>query len=395
MPDMEFALLFILLPIAAASGWWVARRQFISSSHDSSRTSSDFSADYFKGLNLLLNEQPDKAIDVFVNMLQVDNDTVETHLALGNLFRRRGEGDRAIRIHQNLIARPTLSKKQRALALFELGQDYMRAGLLGRAESLFTELLEQGEYRAEALEKLLTIYTQEKEWEKAIEAARRLEHLTGRRMSVSIAQFYCELADGLLAKAEYRPALKMCKRALGVDRQCVRATLLQAKIERLSGDCKSAIKTLKQVEKQNEHYLPEAVEPLLECYRSQGKLDEAEQYLSHLSSTFGGITPLLGLADVLRQRGDEHEASERIVASLRERPSVRGLDHLIELHLVNSQGVARDNLLILKELTRGLLEEKLAYRCGNCGFKAKTLQWHCPSCKNWASIRPVQGIIGE
>lgn len=395
MPELELTLLFILLPIAAASGWWVARRQFPSSNPESGRSASDFSADYFKGLNLLLNEQPDKAIDVFVNMLQVDNDTVETHLALGNLFRRRGEGDRAIRIHQNLIARPTLSKKQRALALFELGQDYMRAGLLGRAESLFSELLEQGEYRAEALEKLLIIYTQEKEWEKAIDAARRLEHLSGRRMSASIAQFYCELGDGLLAKAEYRPALKMCKRALGVDRQCVRATLLQAKVERLSGDCKSAVKTLKQVEKQDTHYLPEVVEPLLECYHSLGKTDEAEQYLNHLSTEFGGITPLLGLVNVLRQRGDDGEASKRIVASLRERPSVRGLDQLIELHLINSQGVARDNLLILKELTRGLLEEKLPYRCDSCGFKAKMLQWHCPSCKDWASIRPIQGIIGE
>lgn len=392
---MELTFLFLLLPIAAASGWWVARRQLFSSISSSQRDCPEFSADYFKGLNLLLNEQPDKAIDVFVNMLQVDNDTVETHLALGNLFRRRGEGDRAIRIHQNLIARPTLSKKQRALALFELGQDYMRAGLLGRAESLLIELLEQGEYRAEALEKLLTIYTQEKEWQKAIDAGRRLEQLTGRRMNISIAQFYCELADSLLAKAEYHPALKMCKRALSADRQCVRATLLQASIERQSGDCKSAIKTLKQVEKQDTHYLSETVAPLLECYQRLGKLDEAERYLSYLSSERGGITPLLGLAEVLRQRGDEREAAERITSSLRERPSVRGLDHLIELQLVNSQGVARDNLLILRELTRRLLEEKLPYRCGNCGFKAKTLQWHCPSCKKWASIRPVQGVIGE
>jgi lipopolysaccharide biosynthesis regulator YciM len=152
---------------------------------------------------------------------------------------------------------------------------------------------------------------------------------------------------------------------------------------------------LKQVEKQDPHYLSEVVEPLLGCYQNLGKLNEAESYLSHLSSEYDGITPLLGLVYVLRQRGDDHQAVERITASLRERPSVRGLDQLIELQLVNSQGAARENLLILKELTRRLLEEKLAYRCGNCGFKAKTLQWHCPSCKEWASIRPVQGIIGE
>ncbi|MBL1278332.1 MAG: lipopolysaccharide assembly protein LapB [Ectothiorhodospiraceae bacterium] len=392
---MELALLFALLPVAAFSGWWVARRQFASSDARENCANSEFSSDYFKGLNLLLNEQPDKAIDVFVNMLQVDNDTVETHLALGNLFRRQGEGERAIRIHQNLIARPTLSKKQRALALFELGQDYLRAGLLGRSESLFTELLEQGEYRAEALEKLLAIYTQERDWEKAIDVARRFEQVSGRHLNLSIAQFYCELADGFLAKAEYRPALKMCKRALAADKQCVRATLLKSKIERHGGDCKQAIKTLKHVEKQEVQYLPEIVEPLLECYHSLGKFEEAEQYLGYLSSEYGGITPLLGLAEILRHQGNEKEATDRIAASLRERPSVRGLDQLIELHLVNSQGVARDNLLILKELTRRLLEEKLPYRCGSCGFKAKTLRWHCPSCKEWASIRPIQGVIGE
>ncbi|MDT8384934.1 MAG: lipopolysaccharide assembly protein LapB [Gammaproteobacteria bacterium] len=388
---MELTLLFLLLPVAAASGWWVARRHYQSSAETLQRCGPD----YFKGLNLLLNEQPDKAIDVFVNMLQIDNDTVETHLALGNLFRRRGEADRAIRIHQNLIARPTLSKKQRALALFELGQDYMHAGMLGRAESLFTELLEQGEYRAEGLAKLLIIYTQEKDWQKAIDTARRLEHLTGRRMNADIAQFYCELGDGLFAGAEYPAALKMCKRALDADRHCVRATLLQANIERRNGDCKAAIKTLKRVEKQDAQYLPEVVGPLLKCYQSLGRLEEAEQYLDHLVAEFNGISPLLALADVLRQQGKEQAASERIIASLRERPSVRGLNHLIELHLADSQGAARDNLLILKELTRRLLEEKLPYRCGNCGFKAKTLLWHCPSCKDWASIRPIQGVIGE
>ncbi|HHI93649.1 MAG TPA: lipopolysaccharide assembly protein LapB [Gammaproteobacteria bacterium] len=391
---MELTLLFILLPVAAVSGWWLAKRN-MAPSDAPAHNHGDFPADYFKGLNLLLNEQPDKAIDVFVKMLQVDNDTVETHLALGNLFRSRGEGDRAIRIHQNLIARPTLSKEQRALALFELSQDYLRAGLLGRAETLFLELVEQGSYRAESLEKLLDIYQQEKAWEKAIDAARRYEHLAGKRMNLEIAHFYCELGDGFYAGGEYKSALKMTRRALNVDRRCVRATLLQASVERNSGDCKAAIKSLKQVERQDPRFLPEIVAPLLACYQSLGKTAEAEHYLGHLSTEYGGITPLLGLADLLRQRGNEHEASERIAKSLSERPSVRGLDHLIELHLANSEGVARENLLILKGLTRRLLEEKLPYRCGNCGFKVKTLQWHCPTCKEWASIRPVQGVIGE
>ena len=392
---MELALLFILLPIAAASGWLLAKRHFTSPVSEGVRIRREFSSDYFKGLNLLLNEQPDKAIDVFVKMLQVDNDTVETHLALGNLFRSRGEVDRATRIHQNLIARPTLNKEQRALALFELGQDYLRAGLLGRAESLFLELVDQAAYRAESLGKLLDIYQQEKDWEKAIDVARRYEHFSGQSMSLEIAHFYCEQGENYYSRGEYKSALKMARRALIVDRHCVRATLLQARVEKTSGDCKAAIKTLKLVEKQDPQYLPEIVGPLLACARSLDKIDEAEQYLSYLSSEYGGITPLLGLADLLRQSGKEREASAHIVASLSERPSVRGLDRLIELSLVNSEGAARENLLILKELTRRLLEEKSPYRCSNCGFKVKTLQWHCPTCKDWSSIRPIQGIVGE
>ncbi len=392
---MELTLLFILLPIAAASGWWVARRHYLSAGSAGAHTNQEFSADYFKGLNLLLNEQPDKAIDVFVKMLQVDNDTVETHLALGNLFRSRGEGDRAIRIHQNLIARPTLSKEQRALALFELAQDYLRAGLLDRAESLFSELVEQGEYRPESLAKLIDIYQQEKEWSDAIDAARRYAHLTGQNMNLQMAHFHCELGDGLLARGENKSALKMARRALSVDRQCVRATLLQAKVEKASGDCKAAIKSLKQVEKQDPRFLSEIVSPMLACYQSLGKTAEAEDYLGRLSADYGGITSLLGLADLLHQRGNEREASERIAKLLSEKPSVRGLDHLIELHLANSEGAARENLLILKALTQRLLEEKLPYRCGNCGFKVKTLQWRCPTCKDWASISPIQGIVGE
>jgi lipopolysaccharide biosynthesis regulator YciM len=389
---MELAWLFGLLPVAMLSGWWLGRR---STNKPAKTDQIAFSSDYFKGLNFLLNEQPDKAIDVFVKMLEVDSETVETHLALGNLFRRRGEGDRAIRIHQNLIARPTLSKAQRALALFELGQDYLRAGLLGRAESLFLELLGQGEYRAESMEKLLEIYQQEKDWQKAIDIATRFENLTNRNMGDLKAQFYCELGAHYRAKGDVKTAMKMAKKALASDRQCPRASFLLAEIEKSTGHCKAAVKSLKQVEKQDKRYISEVVAPLVECYRTMGKPHEAERYLNYLLEKYDGITPLLALVELVRQRDGERAASERIVNFLRERPSVKGLDRLIELNLANSNGPARENLLILKDLTRGLLEEKAAYRCKNCGYKSKVLRWNCPSCKKWGSIQPVHGVIGE
>jgi lipopolysaccharide biosynthesis regulator YciM len=281
------------------------------------------------------------------------------------------------------------------LALFELGQDYLRAGLLDRAENLFTELLEQGEYRGQALAKLLDIYQQEKEWEKAIDIGRRLEHTSGRRMNTLIAQFYCELGDAARDKGDFRTAIKMAKRALGTDRQCVRASLLQAEVERTTGHCKAAVKSLQQVERQDPSYIPEVVSPLLACYQNLGKLEDGERYLSHLLDEYGGISPLLAIADLTRQRQGEQAASRRIVSFLCERPSVRGLDRLIELQLVETTGTARDNLLILRDLTQRLLAEKSPYRCHHCGFKAKSLLWHCPSCKEWATIRPIHGVVGE
>jgi lipopolysaccharide biosynthesis regulator YciM len=389
---MELALLFLLLPLAAASGWWVGRRR---SASKSGYPCPDLSADYFKGLNYLLGEQTDKAIDVFVKMLEVDSDTVETHLALGNLFRRRGEVDRAIRIHQNLIARPTLSREQRALALFELGRDYMHAGLLGRAESLFLELVAHGAYRAEALERLLDIYQQEKGWDKAIDAAQRLENVTGRRMNTLVAQFYCEQAGVLREKGDHRAAERMVKRALATDRKCVRASLLLAQWQKAAGHYKAAIKSLLQVEQQDPDYVPEAVPLLVECYRLQGATAEAEQTLRQLLQEHGGTSSLLALAELTRQDRGERAAIDLIVDFLRQRPSVRGLDRLIELNLVGSDGAARDNLLILKELTKRLLEEKPAYRCRNCGFKGKVLRWQCPSCRQWGTIRSIQGVVGE
>jgi len=167
-------LLWLLLPVAAASGWWVARHTELVSQ---ARKKSSLTSDYFKGLNYLVNEQPDKAIEVFIRVVEVDSETIETHLALGSLFRRRGEVDRAIRIHQNLIARPSLNREQRTQALLELGQDYMNAGLLDRAESLFLELVELDAHTVRALQLLADIYEQEKDWQACLDIVEQLSPL--------------------------------------------------------------------------------------------------------------------------------------------------------------------------------------------------------------------------
>ena len=387
-----YDLLWLLLPVAAASGWIMAKRSLQKTNQSRSR---DFSSDYFQGLNFLLNEQPDKAIEVFIRMLEVDSDTVETHLALGNLFRRRGEVDRAIRIHQNLIARPTLSKMQRSAALLELGQDYMRAGWLDRAESLFDELLENNLHTLPALRHLLDIYQQEKEWDKAITVARRLDNESGQTMKPMIAQFHCEQAEAALKKGDENIAGQLLKRALGYDKRCVRASLLQGRMAMRADNCKAALKAFRQVEEQDIEYLPEILDQVQQCYLKLDSVESFKEYLRGIIGRYSGATPVLMLADLLSSTQGDVVAAEFVTEQVRKRPSIRGLGRLIDLNLSNSTGKGKEDLQILRDLVQQLLSNKPIYKCSHCGFAGKSLHWQCPGCKEWNTVKPIHGIEGE
>jgi len=384
--------LFLLLPVAAISGWVIGRRN---KPNIPVGATSEIPIDYIKGLNYLLNEQPDKAIDVFIQMLDVNSETVETHLALGSLFRRRGEVDRAIRIHQNLIARPTLNAEQRMQALNELGQDYMRAGLLDRAEALFNELIESGPHTINALQQLMDIYQQEKDWEKAIDTARTLAFKKGSSQDNVIAHYYCEMAEQDLRNNETQKVLKLIKKALSTDRNCARASLLEGDVESRLGHYKSAIKAYRRVDDQDPDYIPEILAPLTRCYRQIDSIDEMIQYLREILNRRGGISVMLCLAELLREREGDAEAAEFITSYLERKPSLRGMDRLIDLALLHIKDPARDKLEALKSVTSQLLVNNPVYKCDVCGFHGKTLHWHCPSCKHWNTVKPILGVEGE
>ncbi|MDX1518659.1 MAG: lipopolysaccharide assembly protein LapB [Gammaproteobacteria bacterium] len=390
--DYEFLIVGALLFVAVISGWLLGRRTLQS---DAGNNRFIMHPEYFKGLNYVLNEQPDKAIEVFVKMLEVDSETVETHLALGNLFRRRGEVDRAIRIHQNLIARPSLEKDQRALALLELGMDYMRSGLLDRAESLFNELIEMGMYRKQAYRELLDIYQQEKDWDKAITTARKLENVTAESLAHVIAQFYCEQAADHLRNGRMSQFRERIGKALTNDPDCVRASIMTGNQELKSGNVREALKAYKRIESQDIDFISEVIAPMHECYKSNGKMDEFIEFLRKITEQTGSITALLTLVRLIAERDGEDEASRLIITELRKRPSVRGVDRLLEFALHNTSGETRDSLLTIKDLTGELLKNRSAYRCNQCGFEAKALHWQCPGCKTWSSVKPIYGIEGE
>lgn len=392
MSQLELPLLFLLLPIAAFSGWLLGRR---GSERTSGARVSELSTNYFRGLNYLLNEQQDKAIEVFLKLAEINRDTVETHLALGNLFRRRGEVDRAIRVHQHLIARQNLSQEEKTVALLELGEDYMRAGLLDRAETLFTDLVAMDALAPSALKHLIAIYQHERDWDQAIEHARRLERASGESQSATIAQFYCELAEQARAQGAQDLARERVADAFTAQPDCVRASMIEGHIESTAGNLNKAIRAFERVAEQDVDYVPEILSPLLDCYARAQRMQRAEEFLLDITARYQGVSPVLALAKLYTTTRGEHAAVEFLNDILRQRPSVRALMALIDVNLHTASGDARENFLILRDLTRRLVEGKAMYRCNRCGFGAKAHHWQCPSCKSWGTVRPIHGVVGE
>ena len=385
-------VLAMLLPLAALSGWALGRRN----SERSRRAGvSELSSSYFRGLNYLLNEQPDKAIEVFLKLAEFNRDTVETHLALGNLFRRRGEVDRAIRVHQHLIARPNLSNQEKTIALLELGEDYMRAGLLDRAETLFTDLVAMDAQVPSALRHLIGIYQHEKDWGKAIDHARRLENISGDSQGPVIAQFYCEQAEQARAAKNFGDAHAHLQHAFESQPECVRAYIVLGHVEMLQGHLDAAAEAFERVATLDVDFVPEVLPPLLDCYARLQQMERAEKFLLDAIERSQGVTPVIALARLYASTQGEQAAVDFLTRQLRQRPSVRGLMSLIGATLHRSEGEARENLLILQDLTRKLIEGQAMYRCSRCGFGAKAHHWQCPSCKTWGSVRPIHGVAGE
>jgi len=383
-------LLLLLLPVAAASGWLAAKRS--DRRQEAATSEREQNPAYFKGLNYLLNEQPDKAIDVFVQMLDIDNETVETHLALGNLFRRRGEVERAIRIHQNLIARPTLDRTQRAQALLELGQDYMRAGLFDRAENLLIELLEINQHETLALQNLRTIYQQEKDWIKCLDVASKLEAITGEVQGVERAHYYCELVVIARKKQDYTLAAELLKKAQESDSTCVRAALVQGKVDVAQENYVAAINSFKQVAEQDPAFVSEILPFLVQSYIGLDQRNELITYLQQVYQQQKSIAVMLVLADLLQEDKGDQAAVEFVADYLHKYFSLDGAQKLIDLNRKCAQGSFADTFSILHEQLAMLLEKRPAYQCKQCGFEVKTLHWQCPGCKSWDSIKPVQEL---
>lgn len=379
MTDFEYWQL-LLIPLFFALGWAAARIDIKQVVHESRALPRS----YFKGLNFLLNEQPDKAIDAFLEAVKVDPETVELHFALGSLFRRRGELERAIRMHQTLIEREDLASDLRLQAMLELGQDYLKVGLLDRAEEIFSKLL-SSPLHEEANRHLLEVYQLEKSWEKAIAIADTLPDLASQR---DIAEYYCELAATEIMHSRPETARTYLDAAMDKNRKCVRASLLEGDLFLQENAVEKAITAWVRIEQQDPNYLALVAQRLLDAYRRLGRKEEGVALLRGFLERY----PSLDLLDVVYQLVLEIEGGEvayRLVRDeLQRNPTLLGLEKLMVARVPLAAPEIRPDVELAKSIIQSFTRRLARYSCTSCGFKARQHYWRCPACGGWETYPP-------
>ncbi|MBD2805705.1 lipopolysaccharide assembly protein LapB [Xenorhabdus sp. ZM] len=386
-------LLFLLLPIAAAYGWYMGRR---SAQRDKQQSADRLSREYVDGVNFLLSNQQDKAVDLFLDMLKEDSSAFEAHLTLGNLFRSRGEVERAIRIHQSLMESASLTFEQRLLSIQQLGRDYMAAGVYDRAENMFIQLVDETDFRENAFNSLLTIYQSTSDWNKAIGIAEKLVKLGKHHFREEIAHFYCELALQCMGSEDFNAAIGYLHKAAQADKNCVRVSIMLGRIYISQGEYAKATAALKLVLEQDKQVVSESLPMLQECYHHLSQPEEWETFVQRCVEENCGAIAELYLADIIEKRDGRDIAQNYINRQLERHPTMRGFYRLMDYHLVDAEeGRAKESLLLLRNMVGEQIRTKPDYRCHKCGFTSRSLYWHCPSCRSWDSIKPIRGLDGQ
>ena len=382
---MDFELWW-LLPLPAlffAMGWIAAR---IDIKH-LLRESRALPLSYFRGLNFLLNEQPDKAIESFIEVVKVDPQTIDLHFALGSLFRRQGEIDRAIRMHQNLLDRHDLPPERRTMATYELAQDFHRAGLLDRAEELFTKL-DGTAYEHAALGHLISIYETEKDWPKAVAATTRMESIAKQPYFREIAQYHCELAQAALLRSDAAAAQAEIDRALAGHRACARANLLAGDLKAQTEDWKGAIDAWQRIESQNPAFLALAADRFADAFRRLRDLPTGVRLLRNYQSQYPSLDVLNALFTLVLEHEGPDSAAALIKDELARNPTLIGLDRLLEAQLLAAPADRRHDLELVKGLVGQHIKRLGLYKCEQCGFRARQYYWRCPGCQKWETYSP-------
>jgi lipopolysaccharide biosynthesis regulator YciM len=385
--------LFLLLPVAAWYGWVMGRNSVRKAQR---KQSSILAKHYYRGLNFLLSDEPDKAVDTLIKMIDLDSDTVETHIAMGKFFRHRGELDRAIRVHQNLVSKEEISASLRENALFELGRDYILAGFLERAENAFLQLLHSEKHFIKAQSQLFNIYQSTKDWYKAIALAEKMLEAGGsdHELCVRVAHFYCEQAGVELKKSQFDEAQRYLNKAIETDDKAVRPWLMLGGMYIQQQEYGQAINYLTQIPSRDVAWLSEAIPLISEC---SDKLGDDSQ-LTKLLEQYWQVCATAYLTKVkqLAKSGETSQAAEVLLEQLKQRPTMKGFKTLMGLYIdLQDHEQSTNSLVLLKELVEEQIKQRPKYRCHSCGFSGSKIHWLCPSCKKWGAIKPIKGLDGE
>lgn len=374
----QLDLIGLLVILAFLLGFILSRRRSKKTRHQ-----LRFSNDYFQGLNYLLNDEQDKALDIFLKLVEVDWETIDTSLALGTIFRRKGELDKSIKLHQTLLARPSLPQEYKSRVLLELARDYQLSGWLDRAEGLFNEVLKDDNFAQDALKYLMNIYQQEHEWNAAINIARRYQRKAKENLRPVIAQYFCELSEQAQANGDGKMAESLATQALSEDENCVRASIILGSIAMDRGAHKRAIRFLQQVEFQNIEFMPLVIDKLAECYRSQSNLKSLITYLKSMERSYDNISFIPYLSDLINEIYGKQAAHDYLARAVIENPSLEGMKKTLELKQKND-----DTDDFLPQVLDVMIKKKPDFQCSICGYSANTLYWLCPSCHTWGGMKP-------
>lgn len=381
-------LVLLLLPLAAATGWFVARQSH-AREEDEVR---GLNPDYVRGLSHLVNNDTDQAIEVFIGLMEADEGTIDLHLALGSLFRKRGEVDRALRIHQNLVQRPQLKPLHRNQARFELARDYLAAGVLDRAEEIFLELAHQGMFLGDSLKRLLRIYEREREWGKAIDTVLWLGSAKGRDVGPRVAQYWCELAETAQRRDDAKARQQHLKKALSADRHCVRAQLISADQAMSDGKPARALKIHRDIVRFHSGFIPDILPQWRDAFCAAHSPEKwQDEVLQQLHNT---RHPHLQ-AELLRlaEEGAEGlQIRQQVLAHLKQHPSWVGLHAVLARSWPELDQSASALLHDFAQVLKEPLDNAHSYLCDQCGFSSRQLNWQCPSCHEWNTTRPLPDL---
>ncbi len=388
---MEFEYWWLLaIPLFFALGWAAARGE----RSLATRSPETLSNAYLKGLNFLLNEQNDKAIDAFVEVVRIEPEAIELHFALGALFRRRGETERAIRVHQNLVDRGDLDADQGAHALYELGQDFLKAGLIDRAEDAFNRL-EGTAYAAAAARQRLEIAQRTHDWRRVIDLARDAPPANpgfdARRV---IAHAYCELAVARLQATQYDHAATHAQQARDAAPEHARPLIVLGQVAFRKGFHAEALKAWEEVAARNPEYVSLVAHDWLAAGEAGGGSEGLRGVIARmqrLGSAAQSPDLIRALADAIARLDGKPAAAQWVRQILVTQPSLLGLQILLDLshRPANEVGSAADlDEAALRTLVKRQAEKMSRYVCSVCGFRAQHYYWQCPGCSRWDSYSP-------